>query len=167
MGPFLEVIVGKIIEIAFEAGPGAALQAYVVLDGTWSTTTVASVGISCLANGFATSMMAFDMDTKPANRKRDPNFYGFVGGAPVLVFVELCVLHSSHAMLKSLTIALLARTNWRWLVAYMAADHCIFILYKVARADLVYWIPGPTCPDCRVQCALFVLLFLSISVRVY
>ena len=131
MGPFLEVIVGKIIEIAFEAGPGAALQAYVVLDGTWSTTTVASLGISCLANGFATTMMAFDYDTNPARRKANPEFYGFTPDRArmrLLVFVELFTLHAAHAVLKTITIAMLFCTNWRWLVAYMTADHCVFIL---------------------------------------
>jgi hypothetical protein len=38
--------------------------------------------------------------------------------------------------------AVLAQTNWVWLVAYLLADHCGLILYKLARGDLVYWFPG-------------------------
>jgi hypothetical protein len=38
--------------------------------------------------------------------------------------------------------AVLAQTNWVLLVAYLLADHCGLILYKLARGDLVYWIPG-------------------------
>jgi hypothetical protein len=40
-----------------------------------------------------------------------------------------------------LSMALLAQTNWLWLVAYLLADHGGFILYKLARGDLIYWVP--------------------------
>ena len=45
-------------------------------------------------------------------------------------------------MLKTVTVACLARTNGRWLVAYMTADLGVFICYKIARGDLAYWMPG-------------------------
>jgi hypothetical protein len=143
--PFTEMIIGKGIEIALEAAPGAALQAAIVLGGSWSTAAVVSVGISCLSTGFTTSLMAFDYDTNPAKRKTNPKFYGFTpnrGSMRVLVFAELFTLHSAHATLKAVTVALLVRTNWRWLVAYMAADHSVLIIYKIARGDLIYWVPG-------------------------
>ena len=143
--PFTEMLVGKAIEIAFESGPGAALQAVIVLSGHWSTAAVVSVGISCLSIGFTTAMMAFDIDTNPVQRKKVPEFYGFTPDDPrrrLLVWVELFALHSTHATVKTLTLAMLLRTNWRWLVAYVAGDFCTFILYKLARADLLFWVPG-------------------------
>jgi hypothetical protein len=141
--PFTEMLVGKILEVAFEAGPGAALQMAIVLSGHWSMAAVLSVGISCLATGFSTAMMAFDIDTKPARRQRDCDFYGYIpDNRRVLVFAELFALHSAHAMVRSLTIAILLRTNWRWLVGYMAVDLCAYIMYKLARGDLISWIPG-------------------------
>jgi hypothetical protein len=143
--PFTEMIVGKILEIAFEAAPGAALQVYMVLGGYWSTTAVMSAGISCLSIGFATTMMAFDYDTNPAKRKDSPEFYGCIPNSAcerLLVFAELFTLHSAHAMLRTLTVVLLARTDWRYLVAYMVADHCVFIIYKIARGDFIHFIPG-------------------------
>ncbi len=42
--------------------------------------------------------------------------------------------------------AVLAQTNLLWLAVYLLADHCGFILYKLARGDLVYWIPGLGAP---------------------
>jgi hypothetical protein len=40
----------------------------------------------------------------------------------------------------------LAQTSWVWLVVYLLADHCGLILYKLARGDLVYWIPRAGVP---------------------
>jgi hypothetical protein len=138
--PFAEMIVGKVLELAVEAGPGAALQAAVILGGHWNAVAVVSVGISCFTIGFTTAMMAFDLDTNPEKRKHSGNFYGYIPdtvGQRLLLFLELFTLHTAHAMLRTLTVATLARTNWHWLVAYVAADLCGFILYKLARADLI------------------------------
>ena len=38
--------------------------------------------------------------------------------------------------------AVLAKTRWLWLALYLLADHTGFILYKLARRDLIYWVPG-------------------------
>jgi hypothetical protein len=72
--PFGEMTVGKVLEIVFESAAGAALQATIVLSGYWSTASVASVGISCLATGFLTAMLTFEWDTSPAKRKKARNF---------------------------------------------------------------------------------------------
>jgi hypothetical protein len=45
-------------------------------------------------------------------------------------------------MVKTFAVAMLVRANWRWLVAYLAADHGMYILYKIARADLIYFAQG-------------------------
>jgi hypothetical protein len=37
---------------------------------------------------------------------------------------------------------LLAQVNWILLVVYTIVDHAAFLLYKLARGDLAYWIPG-------------------------
>jgi hypothetical protein len=170
MDPFTEMIFTKGIEIAFEAGPGAALQAYIVLSGYWRISAILSVGISCLAIGFTTSMMAFDYDTSPAKRKTSPKFYGYIPDTArgrLLVFVELFTLHTAHAMEKTLTFAMLAQTDWRWLLAYMTADHCVLIIYKITRGDLIYWTPGTstiphtTCDTERIICDMNVTSYVT------
>jgi hypothetical protein len=93
------MLICKVIEIAFEAAPGAALQAAVALGSSWSGAAVASVGISCISTGFTTAMMAFDMDTKPANRHHSPEFYGAIpddASKRLVIFVELFTLHTTH-----------------------------------------------------------------------
>ena len=74
-----------------------------------------------------------------------PEVNGFIPDGAwmrVFVFAELFTLHSAHAMVRTLTIALLVRTNSLYLVVYMAADFCVFLLYKIARGDLVWFVPG-------------------------
>ena len=164
----IEMVSGKCIEIATESGPGAALQATVVLSGYWSTAAVVSVAISCLTTGFTTAMMSFDLDTSPAKRKSIGEFYGYIPDTSrgrFLVFVELFTLHSAHAMVKTLTVACLARTNWRWLVGYIAADHWVYILYKVARSDLVWWMPGVRFICLRWMWYVLCLLHVARSMR--
>jgi hypothetical protein len=152
--PFTEMIVCKVAEIAVEAAPGAALQAAIVLSGHWSAVAVVSVCISCLSNGFSTTMMAFEYDVHPAMRKNYPEFFGYIPDRAkmrLVVFVLLFTLHTAHAMLKTVAVAMLAQTNWRWLAAYMAADVCVFIMYKIARGDLIHFMPGKSKIDSHVS----------------
>ena len=82
---------------------------------------------------------------RPGFGPQVPDFNGFVPDAAhmrVLVLAELFILHSTHAMVRTSTLALLVQTNSCWLVAYMAADFCLFLSYKIARGDLVWFVPG-------------------------
>ncbi len=75
----------------------------------------------------------------------NPEFYGCTpdtSAGHFLIFVLLFLYHSAHALGNTFSLAVLAQTSWIWLVAYLLADHCGLILYKLARGDLVYWIPG-------------------------
>jgi hypothetical protein len=121
------------------------LQAYFILNGNWTTSAVVSVVLSCLSTGFSTAMIAYDLDTNPSKRKSSPEFFGYVPDTSmgrIMTFLVLFVLHSAHALLKTFAVACLARTNLRWLVAYVAVDHGVYILYKTLRGDLAYWVPG-------------------------
>jgi hypothetical protein len=74
-----------------------------------------------------------------------PEIYGFIPDGAwmrVLVFAELFTLHSAHAMVRTVTIALLVRKNSLYLVVYMVSDFCVFLSYKIARGDLVWFAPG-------------------------
>ena len=42
-------------------------------------------------------------------------------------------------MLRTISCALLAVTNTRWLLYYIAADMGLFFLYKIARRDFFYF----------------------------
>ena len=64
-----------------------------------------------------------------------------VGRGPA--FVVLFMMSAFQVMAKSAAAALLAVTNANWLLGYIAADHCLHIIYRIARRDYVYYAPMP------------------------
>ena len=48
-------------------------------------------------------------------------------------------LSFAHVMLPTFSCALLAVTNTRWLLYYIAADMGLFFVYKIARRDFFYF----------------------------
>jgi hypothetical protein len=146
LDPLVEMIIGKVTEMTFESIPGGLAQAIFLLDGgNWTTVAVVSVCLSCISTAFTTTTLAYDLDTNKVRRHRNPEFYGYVpdtSAGRFGVFVLLFVYHSAHTLGNTFSMAVLAQTSWVWLVAYLLADQCGLILYKLARGDLVYWIPG-------------------------
>jgi hypothetical protein len=144
LDPFMEMVICKVIEMTFESIPGGLAQAIFVLNGgDWTTAAVVSVGLSCLSTAFTASTLVYDFDTDPTRRKRNPEFYGFIPDTKrALVFALLFLYHAVWSLGKTFSMAVLAQTNWLWLVVYLLSDHCGLILYKLARGDLIYFVPG-------------------------
>jgi hypothetical protein len=146
LDPFMEMVICKMIEMTFESIPGGLTQAIFLLNGgDWTTAAVISVGLSCVSTAFIASTLVYDFDTDPTRRKRNPKFYGYVPdttGKRALVFALLFLYHTAWSLGKTFSMAVLAATNWVWLVAYLLSDHCGLILYKLARGDLIYWVRG-------------------------
>ena len=85
----------------------------------------------------------YDYDTDPTRRKRNPEFFGYIpDNKRALVFALLFLYHTAWSLGKTFSMAVLAQTNWLWLMVYLLSDHCGLILYKLARGDLIYWIAG-------------------------
>jgi hypothetical protein len=143
---FAEMAFCKVSELTFESIAGGLAQAIFLLDGgDWTTAAVASVGLSCISTAFAVTMLAYDYDTHAAKRKKNPEFFGYIPSTStgrLMAFGLLFLYHSAYTTGKTFSMAVLALTNWRWLVSYVLADHCGFIIYKLARGDLIYWVPG-------------------------
>jgi hypothetical protein len=148
--PLVEMVICKCSEMTFESIPGGLAQAIFLLDGgNWTATAVVSVCLSCISTAFTTTTLVFDLDTNKGKRQRNPEFYGYVPGtsaARIGVFLLLFLYHGAHALGSTFSMALLAQTNLLWLAVYLLADHCGLILYKLARGDLVYWIPRAGVP---------------------
>ncbi len=146
LNPLDEMIICKIIEMTFESIPGGLAQAIFLLNGgDWTTAAVVSVSLSCVSTAFIASTLVYDFDTDPMKRKRNPEFYGFIPdtiGKRALVFALLFLYHTAWSLGKTFSMAVLAETNWLWLVVYLLSDHCGLILYKLACGDLIYWVPG-------------------------
>ncbi len=144
--PFGEMIICKCCELTFESIPGGLAQAIFVLNGgNWTAAAVVSVFLSNFSTAFTATVLTYDLDMNAGNRKNNPQFYGYIPdttGERVLVFALLFSYHSAWTLGKTFSMAVLAQTNWMWLVAYLIADHFCFIIYKLARGDLIYWVPG-------------------------
>ena len=144
--PLLEMMFAKCSEMTFESIPGGLAQAIFLLDGgDWTTSAVVSVCLSCISTAFTVTTIDFDYDANKGYRSKNPEFYGYIpdtSAGHFIVFALLFVYHSAHALGNTFSMAVLAQTNWVWLVAYLLADHCGLILNKLARGDLVYWVPG-------------------------
>jgi hypothetical protein len=146
LDPFMEMILCKVSELTFESIPGGLTQAVFLLNGgDWSTAVLVSVGLSCLSTAFTATTLTYELDTNVVRRRRNPKFYGYIPdetAGRLRAFIFLFLYHSTHTMGKTYSMALLWQTNWLWLVVYLLVDHCVLILYKLARGDLIYWIPG-------------------------
>ena len=66
------------IELSCESIPGAILQVFVWLQNPTKAGkgALVSIIISALTTGFASAMIAFDLEVDTANRKNEPKFYG-------------------------------------------------------------------------------------------
>ncbi len=172
LDPFMAMVCCKLIEMTFESIPGGLTQAIFLLNGgDWTTAAVISVGLSCLSTAYTASALVYDFDTDPARRKRNPEFYGYVPdttGKRASVFALLFLYHTAWSLGKTFSMALLAATNWVWLVVYLLSDHCGLILYKLARGDLIYWVRGLGWAMSMLArfCAKVVVDFTGYAVRV-
>jgi hypothetical protein len=144
LDPFVEMLFCKLIEMTFESIPGGLAQAIFLLNGSdWTTAAVVSVGLSCVSTAFIATTLVYDLDTDPMRRKSNPEFYGYIpDNKRALVFALLFLYHTVWSLGKTFTMAVLAQTNWLWLVVYLLSDHCGLILSKLTRGDLIYWMPG-------------------------
>jgi hypothetical protein len=146
LDPFMEMILGKLSELTFESIPGGLTQLAILLNGgVWTRLAIVSVLLSCLSTAFTACSLAYELDTNAARRKRNPEFYGYIPDTSTghfWAFMFLFIYHSTYTIGNTFSMACLLQTNWMWLVVYVLADHCGLILYKLARGDLIYWIPA-------------------------
>jgi hypothetical protein len=91
MGTIEESIFCKCIEIFIENIPSGILQVHAFLRLSDETTggtskeqvaAFASILMSCMSTGYITSIGSYDGDIDPRNRKKAPEFWGFVPNNP-------------------------------------------------------------------------------------
>jgi hypothetical protein len=144
--PLVEMLICRLSELTFESIPGGLVQAIVLLNGgNWTTAAVVSVGLSCLSTAFIATTIDYDLDLEVTRRTSNPEFYGWIpdiASKRVLVFSLLFLYHSAQCIGNTFTMTVLAQTNLLWLVVFILADYCGLLLYKLARNDLIYWVPG-------------------------
>ena len=144
--PLIELVVVKMVELAFESVPGSLLQAYVFINSPEKTTFfLVSILISTLTTGFASAMISFDMDVSVANRKEVPLFYGYIKDGNTergITFILLILLASLHNLSRTIGTALLLSVSKELTFGIILAELVCFHLYKIVRRDYVVWIVG-------------------------
>jgi len=147
MDPLSEMAMNKVSELGSESIPGCVLQLYVWLLAPEKAGTFAlmSIGISCLTTGFASAMIAFDMDVDAPRRKAQPKFYGYIPNDNSLrgkCFVLMTLMSSLHNLSRSLGCALLAISDASKALLFIGGEIGFYLIFKILRQDIHYWVPG-------------------------
>ncbi|GMI20900.1 hypothetical protein TeGR_g4684 [Tetraparma gracilis] len=143
--PLVEMIWTKGGELFFEAIPGLVLQLVALLNAEQvSNVAIGSILMSTASTALTATTMFWDVDTDPGTRKRNPDWIGIVpdlnrGSA----FAALFFMSAFQVIAKAAAVALLAVTSRLWLLQYVAADHALHLVYRVARNDAVMYAPAP------------------------
>ena len=134
-----------------EAIPGVIIQLLAILmDGHASIAALASLSISALTTGFVSASISFDWDVSPQKRLQNPQLYGYIPNnarTRAALFVVLMSISALMLLTRALVIALLALASWNGTAAkiYIAADLCLYLLYKIIRGDFYYWVQCNGC----------------------
>ena len=140
-----EMMYNKAVELATEAIPGCILQCFVYISNPDQAGDFAliSIIVSSLVTGFTSAMIAFDMDVDIPHRENQPQMYGFVPDADKLrgrCFALLTAIGTLHSLSRCVGCAIIvAGAGKTELAAILVGEMTIYLLYKIARRDFMYY----------------------------
>ncbi|GMH64861.1 hypothetical protein TL16_g04058 [Triparma laevis f. inornata] len=141
--PLHEMSYCKGTEMVFEAVPSSIVQIYAILQAKdKGVDALASIIVSAMTVAFTSSMISYDWDTSPSQRSTASFAYGYVPDKALrraVCFLSMMSLSFAHVMLQTFSCALLAVINPNWLVYYLCSNMALFILYKIATRDFLYY----------------------------
>jgi hypothetical protein len=160
LGPLLEMTGTTIGEPVCEALPGLILQlvAFLRAEDKSDTSAIVSLLISSASTALTATTIFYDnvspsphqyapptiltrlnsQETDPTNKKRFPDWIGLVPDAGrTEAFAAAFLLSAFQVIAKAAATALLAVTNGTWLLAYMATDHAVHLMYRICRRDML------------------------------
>ena len=138
-----EMLISKSIEMAVESLPGSVLQTIILLSlKTRTPAAFVSIALSAASTAYTATTMSYDIDTSVMKRRQSPKLYGYIPGqGRALVFFLMFMLSLLQLLAKVFSTALLVMTNPLWLAIWLGADYALYIAYKIARRDFVYFVP--------------------------
>jgi len=144
--PLQEMALSKSIELACESIPGNVLQIYVfITNPTRSTLHLVSIIISTMTTAFASAVMSFDMDASPDQRKKIPDFYGYMGDTNferTATFLVMFLLAGLHNLSKSIGVALLLAVSGQTTLLVLAGEMMVYHLVRLLHRDYTMFVPG-------------------------
>ena len=102
-----------------------------------------SIATSICCISFNVTMMSYDKDVSPSLRVENALFYGLVPDTErgrFWCFASMFVLSTCHILLKVTGSALLLSISGIALVVFLVLDMFSFLLFKMIRRDLLYWV---------------------------
>ena len=100
----------------------------------WQWMAVLSIIISWVSVAITVTKVSFDLDMNVRKRHYDPWFYGYSPSRRSrrqVAQVSLFLFVLAHIACRTSAVSFLYLTNPTWLVAFLAADMGIYMLYKV------------------------------------
>jgi len=122
------------------------LQVYVYITSPKKTAFhLVSILISTMTTAFGSAMVSYDLDVSVSNRKKNPEFYGYVKDTNLersSTFLVLMLLAAFQNLSRTIGMALLLAVSGSTTFVIMGAEMALYIVFKVLRNDFVLWIPG-------------------------
>jgi len=144
--PLQEMGFSKCTELATESIPGNVLQIYVfITNPTRSTLHLVSILISTMTTAFASAVTSFDMEASPDQRKKIPDFYGYMRDTNferTATFLVMFLLAGLHNLSKSIGVALLLAVSGQTTLLVLAGEMIAYHLERLLRRDYTIFIPG-------------------------
>ncbi|GMI17272.1 hypothetical protein TrLO_g13415 [Triparma laevis f. longispina] len=88
-------------------------------------------------------MLSYDWDSSPANRSKQPMFYGYLpdkASDRAVCFLSMTAFTFAHSLMQTCSCSLLAAMNMNWLLYYLGLDMLLYFMYKIAKNDFFYFI---------------------------
>ena len=147
MDPQLELTLGKISEVICETIPSAVVQLYAFFQSeTVNFSSLASIVVSVATIANIVTVMAFDFDLNPAARAHTPKFYGYIPNRlmkRMMVFGTMFAFSAFHVSVRFIGVTILAIARPYLVGVFVGGDMLCFLLFKLVRDDLRYWIKLP------------------------
>ena len=140
--PETEHTFAKCIVMFSESIPFSVLQSYAVVGSNEHPgRAMASIFISALSIGYASSVISMSWDTNPSKRSISPSFYGyFPDDGRLNVMILMIIITTIHVLMKVLACSLMLRLNKVWFWFYACGDMGLYFLLKIIRGDCRYWL---------------------------
>jgi len=146
VSPIQEMAFSKGAELAAESIPGNVLQIYVfITESNRSTLHLVSILISTMTTAFASAVVSYDMDASPDQRKKIPDFYGFMRDSNFersATFLVMFLLAGLHNLSKSTGVALLLAVSGETTLLVLAGEMMAFHSVRLLRRDYTTLVPG-------------------------
>ena len=144
--PKFELTYCKGVELFTESIPGTILQAAVYLSTKKARTNyqVFSICTSMLTTAFTTTTISFDWDVGVTQRLYSPDFYGYIPDghkARLKVFLLMFLATTAHVTSTSVGMAMLITISPTSAGLYVLATTCAYLIYRLCRGDLHYFLP--------------------------